>query len=224
VTYAGRLEQAPFYMRVNKRFASEVPAMDHCMYEGGLKVKANKSVTVAARAVTSYFNRTAAHYCSHFQTPPDRATRHPVVALTTRTAYLNAPFFAAYAKHGYRVYRQIVSAGIDFLLPARRIRTNLPTTAHVALLERKRGRRTQQILHVLNYPPVRRTPELDLIEDAQAVVGAVVEMRRSGPVTRVALIPDDVQVDHELTPEGVRISLPAFAGHLALCVTSQGRG
>lgn len=219
VTCEGELEHAPFYMRIGKRFAPDVPAMDHCMYESGLKIRARKGVRIAARAVTSYFNRTAAHYCSHFQTPPDRATRHPVIALTRRTAYLNAPFFAAYARHGYRVYRRLVSAAIDHLLPGKRIHTNLPTTAQVALLERKRGRRTQHILHVLNYPPIRRTPELDLIEDPQPVLEAHVDFQCEGTVIGVVRIPEEYEIEFEPAHHGARIRLPAFTGHCALCVT-----
>ncbi len=221
VTYDGPLEHAPFYIRANKRFVPGVPAMDHCMYEPGLRVKVGKRVEVAARAVTSYFNRTAEHYCSHGQSPPDRATRHPVIALTDRTAYFNAPIFAAYATHGYRIYRELVAAAMDRLLPDKRLRTNLPTTAQVSLLTRKRGRSTQHLLHVLNYPPQRRTPELDLIEDAQAIHDATLDIRLAGKVTRVEAIPDGTELAYEPTDGGARVPLPPFKGHIAICLSER---
>jgi hypothetical protein len=75
----GPLDHCPFYIRVERTFAPDLPTMDHCMYEAGLRVRALRGAKPAAHVVTPYFNRTAEHFSSHFQTPPARLTFDPAI-------------------------------------------------------------------------------------------------------------------------------------------------
>jgi hypothetical protein len=70
---------------------------------------------------------------------------------------------------GYPVYRQVVAAVLDRLLPDPLVRTSLPTTAEVTVLRQPSGAGgntpERVVCHILHYVPQRRTPDLDLVED-----------------------------------------------------------
>ncbi len=139
VEHLGELEHDPFHLRTKRGFAHDLPAMDHCIHAAGMRVRPTRGAKPVAHVVAPYFNRTAEHFSSHGQTPPARLTRDPAIVLTRCTAYLNAPLFTAYAKQANRIYRDLVVRCIEHLLPDRVIRTSLPSTAEVSVLDQRIG-------------------------------------------------------------------------------------
>jgi hypothetical protein len=234
IKYVAPLDHCPFYMRVDRRFAPNIAAIDHCMYEPGLRVAAQRGARAPAKVVTPYFNRTAEHYCSHFHTPPARVTRDPAVVVTHRTCYINAPIFAAYARHGNAVYRQLVSACIERLLPGRIVRTSLPTSARVSVMDQRRGGpsprrsgsgraggRLRRMVHLLHYPPTRRTEGLDIIEEPLPLTDVAIELALPSPAAVVEGVPERTPLPFEQTGNKVRFILPRIAGYQVVCVTTQ---
>jgi len=220
VRYRSPLDHQPYYIRLHKTFAPDVPPNDYVMYEQGLRVRAERGARAMAWVVEPYFNRTVEHYCSHFQTPPARLTRDPVVVLTSRSAYINAPIFQAYARHGNLVYRQIVTACLEQLLPARLLRTSLPSSARVSVLEQRVGRRRRWILHLLHYPPTRRFQNLEVIEEPLPLSNVAVEMRCCpGEVQRVEGVPDGEPIPFEQVGRCMRCVIPTVPGHRAVAIT-----
>ena len=219
VQYREPLEHAPFYMRLDEEFGRDVPAIDYCMYEAGLRVKPTGGAKTQAFVVEPYFNRTVNHFCSHFQTPPAKLTRDPVVVTTGRTAYINAPVFGAYARNGNLIYRQLVSACIERLLPQRLVRTSLPSCARVSLLQQKVGREQRTIVHLLNYPTTRRFGLLEVIEEPLPLNDVAIELACKGKVKSVECVPAGEPVAFEQSNGTVRFVLPRMVGHQAICVT-----
>lgn len=219
--FVGHLDYCPFYMRMTREFGGDLPAIDHCMYEPGVRMRAEPKAVVAARVVVPYFNRTAEHYCSHFQTPAARATRDPAIVLTGRTAYINTPVFAAYARHGNVAYRQMVSACLDRLLPDRVIRTSLPSPAQVSVLDQRIGRRHRRIVHLLYYPVARRAGALEIIDEPGELNRIAVELACPGRVTAVEGVPQHEPIPFEQNERHVRFVIPRIQGHQAICVTEQ---
>ena len=219
VQYKSPLDHCPFYMRLDKGFGRDIPAIDYCMYEAGLRVRVTGKATIGATVVEPYFNRTANHFCSHFQTPPANPTRDPVVVTTARTAYINAPIFGAYARNGNLIYRQIVSACIERLLPQRLVRTSLPSCGRVSVLQQKVGRERRLIVHLLNYPTTRRFGTLEVIEEALPLNGVAIELNCPGRVKSVQCVPAGQPLAFEQVGAAARFILPRMLGHQAICVT-----
>jgi hypothetical protein len=219
ISYDSALEHCPYYIRLEKAFGQDVPAIDYCMYEPGLRVRAAGKAEVSAWVVEPYFNRTVNHYCSHFQTPPARLTRDPVVVLGGRTAYINGPMFGAYARNGNLIYRQIVSACIERLLERRVVRTSLPSCGRVSVLQQKVGRERRWIVHLLNYPTTRRFGTLEVIEEPLAVNEVAVELACPARGKAVECVPGPKPLAFEQAGGIVRMVLPRLVGHQAVCVT-----
>jgi len=217
VDYVGPLKYAPFYIRGKAEI--DLPTMDHCMYDPGLRVRARKNAKILANGVAPYFNRSVEHYCSHAQTPPARLTRDPAIVVTAKSAYINCPIFSAYHRHGNRVYRDIVSACIERLLPDRVLRTSLPVSAQVSVLDQKRSRTLNRIIHILHYPPTHRAGEIDIIESALPLVDVAVELSCTGTVESVAAVPTEHPLPFQQKRNRVRFVIPKIVGHQAVCVT-----
>jgi hypothetical protein len=219
VEYLGVLESDPFYIRARKDL--DVLDMDHCMYEAGERVRARKNAKVLANVVGTYFNRTAEHYCSHGQTPPANLTRDPAVVLTTKSAYINAPIFSAYQNHGNLVYRDIVCACINQLLPNPLVRTSLPTSGQVSVLDQKAGRKLNRILHILHYPPTMRAGDIDIIESRLPLIDVAVDLHCDASVEKVCCLPTEHPLPFEQQADRVRFIIPKIVGHQAICVTAK---
>ncbi len=220
VRYRSALDHAPFYVRLERDFGRDVPAIDYCMYEGGLRVRAGAGAKARAFVVEPYFNRTVDHFCSHFQTPPAKVTRDPVVVTAPRAAYINAPVFGAYARNGNLIYRQIVSACIERLLPRRVVRTSLPSCARVTVLRQNVGRKRRLIVHLLNYPTTRRFGTLEVIEEPLPLNDVAVELACAGKVKAVECVPNGLSLPFESDGGILRFILPRMLGHQAICVTT----
>ena len=218
VSYQSALEHQPFYMRLKKEFGGDIPRNDYVMYEQGLRVRAGKGGKVLANVVEPYFNRTVEHYCSHFQTPPAKATGDAVVVMTGKTAYINAPMFRAYGEHGNLIYRQMISACIERLLPGRLLRTSLPSSGRVSVLEQRKGRQRGWVLHLLHYPPTRRAQSLEIIEEPLALHDVAVELCCPGKVKSVASVPTGEPIAFEQTDSQVRFIVATVPGHQAVQV------
>lgn len=219
VQCCGPLDHAPFYVRLDDDFSRDVPAIDYCMYEAGLRVKATGGAKVHAFVVEPYFNRTVNHFCSHFQTPPAKLTRDPVVVTAGKAAYINAPVFGAYARNGNLIYRQLVTACIERLMPQRVVRTSMPSCGRVSVLQQKVGRERRLIVHLLNYPTTRRFGLLEVIEEPLPLNDVAVELACKGKVKSVECVPGGEPLAFESNGQAVRFILPRMVGHQAVCVT-----
>jgi hypothetical protein len=218
IDYLGPARDDMEFLRPTGGLESEIPAMDHVLYERGSAVRAREGTQVLATLVPPYFSRTWEHFSSQSQTPPNPTAPHERDAITLRqpVAYVSHPIFRAYQLHGYPVYRQIVAALLQRLVPEPLVRANLPTTAEVTLLRQAadgEARPERLVCHILHYVPQRRTPDLDLVEDLLPLHDLALAVRTGWTPRAAYLAPE--QADLQVVMEGAyaQIRLPRVDGH-----------
>jgi hypothetical protein len=219
VEYLGPGRDDVEFLRPAGGLAGSIPAMDHALYDRGSAVRATAGTEVWAEIVSPYFSRTWAHFSSHAQTPADPAKVPGLAAVTLRgkVAYLSHPLFRSYQEHGYPVYRQIVGALLQRLLPDPIVRTDLATTAEVTVLRQPAGADGDSperlVCHLLHYVPQRRTPDLDLVEDVIPLRDVHVDVRTGWEPRAAYLAPDRAPLEVAVRGEYARVTVAEVVGH-----------
>ncbi len=205
----GDSEYSVTYLRPGDSLRGDMPAADYVMYERGKRVLAAEGETLA-KVVHPYFERAWNHFMSHQQTAPDKESPYAAAVRKGNVIYFASPVFRAYKKHGNLVYKRLVSRAIDLLLPEDLVRSNLPSTARVTVLDQEKERR--RVVHILHYPIERRS-DIDLIEDVIPLMGIEIGIRVPFTPRRVYLAPQ--RQDLAFTFQGGRATLtvPTVRGH-----------
>jgi hypothetical protein len=99
------------------------------------------------------------------------------------------------------------------------IRTSLPSTAQVSVLDQRSGRQLRRIVHVLHYPATRRAPGLDIIEDRGELHDVAIDLAAPSDVRAVETIPQREPIPFEQSGGRVRFIVPRITGHQGFCVT-----
>ncbi len=127
------------------------------------------------------------------------------------------PLFSAYQQHGYPVYRQIVGALLQRLLPTPLVRTNLPTTGETTVLRQAAGADgdtpERLICHILHYVPQRRTPDLDLLEDVLPLHDVEVAVRTDWTPRAAYLAPEGGALQVTMQGAYASVRVPRVDGH-----------
>jgi hypothetical protein len=191
------------------------------LYQRGLSIEALPRSQVLATYGHPYFDRSPEHYSSHVQTPVDKRTEEPVVVLRGRAAYIANPFFRSYASDGYGVYKQIVGALIQRLLPQPLLVTgNLPSTAQVTVMRQDNADARRTIVHLLYYPLTRRAPNLDIVEEPGLLKDVTVELRTSARPGRVRLAPQGRELPVRHVNGYAKFTVPFVDGYQAIVIES----
>ena len=219
VRYLGPAKFKGEYLLPDVKAFPHVETNAYFLYQPGLAVAADAGTATLARYGHPYFDRSPEHWCSHQQTPFDRATDEPVITRAGNIVYIANPFFRSYAEDGYGVQKDLVQGILDALLPSPAIRTmGIPSTARVTLLEGNSG--ASQVLQILYAPYERRALKIDVIEEPSSVLGCKVDVRRSKPLRRASQIGTAGGATTLPVVRGrsgyIRIDLPPFTGSFAL--------
>jgi hypothetical protein len=180
------------YLRYEPGRVPETAPTDHVMYERGLRITAQAGAAVLATVVEPYFDRTWQHFCSHFQTPPDRVSPYAAAVCVDagkgRLVSLAYPMFRAYGTHGNIAYRRLIAAAMNLLLPRPLVKFTGASHVEVTLTRQLHaGGRT--IAHVVSFVPNKRTPTLEMVEEATPVVDAELLVKLEQAPVRVTLAP-----------------------------------
>ncbi|MDR5758783.1 beta-galactosidase trimerization domain-containing protein [Caballeronia sp. LZ035] len=223
---AGSTGFKPTYVAMNDGLDARIPASPVVFYDDALHVRA-QGAEVLGVIRPPYFNRTAERFCSHMHAPDDvHAAPSGVAASIHRgRAYLAHPVFRLYRAVGQPVYRYIVEALIERLLPRATVTTDLPSSGRLALTYQARSKR--YVLHLLHGPAQVRgqampiegggTRMMEIIEDIAAIgpVSACVRLPR--PPTRCYDALSGEPLDWTCDAEGaVQITLPRLRIHAAV--------
>lgn len=201
------------YLRLRKEYFSDIPAIDHIIYEAG------ESVTGIgeglAEIVNPYFSRDYRHFCSHRQTPPSDRTSGEVGIIQCKGGiYINFPIFYLYAEYGYTIYRDVLQVCINRLLEKPYIKTNLPSITELTL------RRSQEnyVLHMLNYIIVRKAKLLDTIEEKYTVCNKEVMVKTNQPPKSVRKLPELEEIPFSYADSYTNISVECEEGYSGYCI------
>jgi len=212
VGYIGPAEYDPnFLCKLSDDMSEAIPEFRYMMYRGGHYVRPHDEAEVLAWIGLPYFNRAWSHYCSHGPTPFARLSEWPAIVRHGRVMYFAHPLCTLYAEQGAQVYRQLLENALESLRPRKTVRGNLPSTARIGLLRQKAQDRL--VLHVLNYVAERRTPDLDVIEEAQPIVDAEISVVTGTQPTKVYAAPSGKELAIEFTDQCAIVQVPRMRGH-----------
>ena len=186
----------------------------HVMYDRGLEVEAVAGAESLGEVWHPYFNRTYRHFCSHFHTPPEKASGFPAAAQLGRVIYFAHPIFGAYFRHGPRMYRQWFLNCLQRALPDKLVRTNAPTTAHLTLTHQPDPGRA--VLHLLHYVPERRYGAVPTIEDVLPLHELEVSIEFPQAPDRVYLAGTEASLPFDYADGRVNVILDRLDGHAML--------
>jgi hypothetical protein len=203
------------YIRFGKELDTDVPPTDHVMYERGVRVTSSGGAATLAKVVEPYFNRSWRHFSSHFQTPPEKVSKFAAAVASENVGYIAYPIFTAFAQHGNIPYRLLVRNLLDRLLPEPLLRVDAPSSTETSVTRQggrgKQGART--IVHLLHYPPERRTDKLDLIEDVVPLFDVPMSLKLDRAPKKVYSAPDEAPIPFEYLAGRVNLRVPEIRGH-----------
>jgi len=189
---------SPEFIHARGQLLAGVPDAPIVMYETGLAVAATGKVETLAEVHRPYFRREAGRFCSHQHWPAEGPAGRPAAVRAESIIYFSHPIFSAYGNYTVKHYRQMVANAINLLMPNRLLRSNLPSTAHVDLLQNDKS----MLLSVMHYVPENRNAKVPTVEEPLPLIDANIELQTPSQVKDVAVLLDG-------KPEGLRWS----AGH-----------
>ena len=197
------------YVRIAPALCRLIAGFDHVMYETGLRLTAGRGAEVLARVVEPYFERGWKHFCSHFQTPPDKLSPYAAALQRGRIITLAHPVFRAYAAHANIWIRDMVGAAIDRLLPQPLLRCGGPSYLETTVT--RQGKRT--IVHLLSYCPQRRAPDLDIVEEATELHDLQLSLKLDRAPKKVYTAPDRAPLNFDYADGRTSTTVPVVNGH-----------
>jgi hypothetical protein len=221
----------PTYAAMTHGLDARIPASPVVFYEDAPRIRA-QGAEVLGVIRPPYFNRTAERFCSHKHTPEDVHAAPSGVAASIHQgkAYIAFPIFRLYRAVGQPVYRYIVEALIDRLLPHATVTTDLPSAGRLTLTHQARNKR--YVLHLLYGPAQVRghampiegggTRIMEIIEDIPAIgpVSACVRLPRPPTCCYDALSGEPLGWTSGAQGE-VRVTVPRLRIHTAVVFETQ---
>lgn len=178
---------------------------EYVIYEQGLSAVAKEAQPLLfARA--PYFARSGEHFCSHRYTPSAKGEAYPVAFENGSVLSFSHPLFTQYRKNAPLWCKTLVQNALDRLLPERFITHDGPSTLSVQLLYLPE--KQCYALHVLSYIPVRKSADMDTIEERTKVRDLTFQIR----------LPDGGQIRAaKVVPDGTGLSVHDGTFTLPLC-------
>ena len=204
------------YLRMDSSDLGDLPQTDHVMYERGLRLVPAKGedVMLIGQVVEPYFERAWNHFSSHAQTPSDKASKYPIAVQHGRVITCAYPLFKAYATHGTLSSRQVIAACLNRLLPEQLALWQGPKHVEITVTRQNANRKDQRtVVHVLSFVPARRTPTLDIVEDATPLVHAKLSLMLERAPKRVTRQPTGEPLACEYLNGRAIVSLSSQRGH-----------
>lgn len=199
--------------------AAAAEAMDHVMYERGWSVEADPGTETLASVVPPYFNRDHARFMSHAQTAPSLSPgaalpvgTRPAATKRGAVMYHAFPLCRAYRRYGNHVYKSLIAASIDLLLPERLVDAKLPSYGQVTLM-RQPNAGGRIIAHLLAYAPQRRAHAVDVIEDVVPLRDVPLAVRPGFRPRRVYEAPARTELPFEWSGDAAVLTLCQLVGH-----------
>lgn len=197
------------YLRFMDRAADGVPATDHVIYEPGFRMTPTGRTRTLVRVVEPYFERTWQHFCSHRQTPPDKLTRFAAATQRGRVITIAYPIFKAYGTHGNLAFRHLIRAALTRLIPAPLVRAQGPSYLEVCV--HRQGPHT--VVHALSYCPIRRTQNLDIVEEPAVVPKLPLSVKLAHAPQKVTLQPQGERLTFKYHGGRAEVVIPELRGH-----------
>jgi hypothetical protein len=226
IAYKGDYEYRPCFMRLPDEFRNGIPPLDYVFYGATTLVKPKRGARSFGRLVSSYFNRNYQHYTSHLHSPADRVTPYPVVTQSGSVIYIAAEIFNGYLRDAYHVYKRIVDAALNRILPEPLLKCKAPASMEISLTSQKKGARL--MAHLVNYQPQRRhtqnsmlmnaersepVADIEYIESTWPTKDIELAIRSAKPPQRVYLAPQNTDLHFSTRAGYATFIVPEVASH-----------
>jgi hypothetical protein len=178
--HEGEVAAYPTYWRTTARLDPAGIGSERVFYQRGANVRPAAGVEVWVERVVPYFRRSDVRFSSHFQTPPDRPDPdYPAAVGNDRLACFADPVFAEYRQSGSVFVRRTLELAIEKLIGPPPVGRGLPPS--VLCVPRRRG--ADLLVTLLRYLPVRKSLDIDVVEEGQSFAGET--LRFAGDVRTV---------------------------------------
>ena len=193
--YAGESPFAPAFLLLDQTRYPHLPAFEYALYYGSAQWRAAQGVR--AYVGEPRFQRSAAHYTSHAQSPYDHPTEYAAIVHQQDVAAVTFPVFSSYFKSGYWIYRDVCRAILAELLPQRLIQSTAPLSSELSITYQQADAThpARYMVHIVNYSPNRRaTPHMEYLEDPIPLHDITVTLGIDAHITRAYLAGDTTSV------------------------------
>jgi hypothetical protein len=172
LTNDGDVDAYPTFWKPSAKLG--VSESERVFYQQGIKARiSDPSYKVEVERVVPYFARNNDQFCSHFQTPPKEVdTKYPAVVSNGQITYFSDPIFKEYRKAGNLFLRNTLQKLIENAVGKPAVGAGLP--ASVMVIPRKKGK--DLLVTLLNYIPVRKALDIDVIEAGQSFGGEILNV------------------------------------------------
>lgn len=213
VHYQGRVASTPCFFKLRPNFRHGIRDFAWVMMGGGSAVTAADDTDTLADVYASYFDRTDAHFTSHFYAPHTETTGTPAVTWHRNVAYLFGTYFGDFQREGDSVYRRVVGNALDLLLPQPLLTTDAPPTTEVTVTQQATEEGTRQIVHLVNYQPNRRGRHVEVIEQMTPLRDVRVGLRLTHAPKSVTLAPEGIALAVEYHEGRAWVTVPEVRVH-----------
>jgi hypothetical protein len=209
--HCGEAELIPSYWSVSNELKGKDLPGDRVFYQQGLNVKPINDCRFMVNCVLPNFKRTDLTYCSHFQTQPDKIDPDfPAVFGNDSFVYFADPLFREYRQSGSISVRMVFQKSIERLIG--KAQYGYGISRQKLSVPRRKG--IDLIITLLNYLPVRKALDIDVIEKSSTFSGERIYIK--GGVKPVLCLNDNCTLMYN--SDGSYI-LPALSGRIILTLT-----
>ena len=188
-----------------------LPPTEHAMYIRGLEVAAANNAELLAEITPAVFDRTYQHFCSHRQSPSSGKASGAAIVRRGRVIYFSSPIFTQYHYNAPRWCRTLFLNALDMLLPLPLVKHGGPSTLEVMLNEQ--ASESRLVLHLLHYIPIRRSAQIDIIEDIIPLFDIPISVRAGKAITGVNLVPEGDALTFARVDGRIQFTVPRINGH-----------
>ncbi len=213
LTYEGESPFTPTYLKFEPSHLADLPDYEYALYQSSARWRLGEQETEKtwARLGEPLFQRSAAHYTSHAQTPFDHITNYAAVIQSERFAATAFPIGASYYHHGYWIYREIFQRLVGTVLPERLIETNASISTEIGVTHQQANAQHPErwLLHIINFSPNPRTPaHVEYYEDPVPLHDLRIDLAIDTQISRAYTALDEVPIALEASQHGWRIVVP----------------
>ena len=163
------------------------PGGEYVMYMTGDVLQPTTANTLM-EARAPYFARTGRTFCSHRYTPSAKGEGYPSILENDGVVLFSHPVFEQYRANAPRWCKLLVKNAIHRLLGDLVLEHDGPSTLTVNLLHQPEKNR--YALHLLSYIPVRKSAEIDIVEERTKVADVKVKLNLPVDVKTAILQPE----------------------------------
>ncbi|HVU10441.1 MAG TPA: alpha-amylase family protein [Phototrophicaceae bacterium] len=214
VEYRGDAPYSPDFILPRGEIGTGLPESEHVMYKRGLEVKTLDGTEILANTINSYFDRTYKHFSSHKHSPSSGEVGAPAIMRRGNVIYFSHPIFSQYDANAPLWCKTLVLNALKMLLPTPMLKHDGPSTLIATVQSLGEGK---EIVHLLHYVPVRRSQDIDIVEDVIPLHDVIIQVRQS-LIRKVYLVPEGTPLDYTRDADYVSIHVPRINGHQMIAI------